>query len=77
MEETNKKFKNQAILLIIGLLIGLVLGYFFFSESKIFTTNEDNYNEVTILNKEINNCIDKLNICENKLEKIDSNQALN
>jgi uncharacterized membrane-anchored protein YhcB (DUF1043 family) len=64
--ESKINLKMQIVLLIIGLVIGLIAGYFIFS--TITFSSESNLNELNILNKEINHCIDKLNQCEFELE---------
>lgn len=65
--ENEKKIKKEIIWLVIGLIIGMILGGIFFTQTNILSNKKIDTKEVEILNIEINNCIDKLNICENKL----------
>lgn len=68
--DSEKYSKNTIIIVVISLIIGFILGAIVFS-GNVFTKNKKNvsFNEIQILNKEINNCIDQLNICENQLVK--------
>ncbi len=68
--ESKTNIKLQAALLIVGILIGLLAGYAIFS--NINQQSKSSLNEVNILNKEINHCIDKLNQCSRELEQINN-----
>ena len=68
--EENIFNKTTAIIIIVSLIAGIILGYFMFSKGEInFSKNKENPKEIDILNKEINNCIDALNICESQIEQ--------
>jgi len=67
--------KKEIVLAIVFLLIGLILGLVLFN-GTISLHGKDNTatKEIAVLNKEINNCIDKLNICENNnIDNLDVN----
>jgi len=67
--------KREVILSIIFLILGIILGLIIFNGASILQPQDKSATkEITILNKEINNCIDKLNICENN---INLNKPLN
>ncbi len=58
--------KKEIAVAIVFLLIGLLLGVFVFSNCfGINSRDNSTTKEITILNKEINSCIDQLNNCEN------------
>ncbi|NCP72549.1 hypothetical protein GW835_04125 [archaeon] len=66
--DSEKYSKTTIIIIVVSLIVGFILGAIVFS-GNLFTKNKNNpsFNEIQILNKEINNCIDQLNICENQL----------
>lgn len=68
--DSEKYSKTTIIIIVVSLIVGFILGAIAFS-GNLFTKNKNNpsFNEIQILNKEINNCIDQLNICENQLVK--------
>ncbi len=62
--------KTTAIIIIVSLIAGIIIGYFMFSKGEInFSKKKATTKEIDILNKEINNCIDALNACEKQTEK--------
>lgn len=62
--------KTTVIIIVISLLAGIIAGYFLFSKTDFSKSkSKTNITEIDILNKEINNCIDTLNICESQIEK--------
>ncbi len=78
MKENKNDLKTKIILLVGCLLIGFILGGIVFSKNSLNLSSKDKStttNEITILNKEINNCINQLNICENSLKSITENNS--
>ncbi len=65
--EDKKKIKKELIIAIIFLIVGFLLCLLIFNPVSI-NQNKTSLKEVEILNKEINNCIDKLNECSNELD---------
>lgn len=62
--------KTTAIIIIVSLVAGIILGYFIFSKGEInFSKNKASPTEIEILNKEINHCINALNAWEKQTEK--------
>lgn len=62
--------KSTMILFAVGLVIGFILGIIFITQADLsFSKEKTDYKENEVLNKEINHCIDSLNICEKELEK--------
>lgn len=71
--KTTSKNKTYAIIIIISLIIGLI-GGIFISENIDFSKNKVNKEiEINILNKEIDHCINQLNICQQTEDPINSN----
>lgn len=73
MDVDDIKYKKEIIIAISFLIAGLILGFILFSEGSLTVKDKSNYKEVDVLNKEINNCIDKLNICEIELNTFTDN----
>jgi uncharacterized membrane-anchored protein YhcB (DUF1043 family) len=66
--ETKNYSKTSILLVVISLIVGFILGAIVFSTNALsFKKQTKDVTEITILNKEINNCIDQLNNCENKI----------
>ncbi len=66
LKETNKKNINKyhIILIVVFLIIGFILGIIVSDGININSSNDSQSTEINILNKEIDNCLDKLNLCE-------------
>lgn len=66
--------KSTIIVFVIGIIIGFVLGIIFIKNTDLSLSKKTDYKENEVLNKEINNCIDNLNICEKELKKYEKTE---
>lgn len=64
IKENKKINKKMLIIIIVVLIIGFILGLLASSSIDLDTTCKSEKQEIDILNKEINSCIDSLNNCE-------------
>jgi hypothetical protein len=71
MEIDKKNIKTELMIAIIFLILGFLLCFLILSPSN---NNKDktSIKEIDVLNKEINNCIDKLNECTTELDSLKS-----
>lgn len=77
MNVDKRKIKTELIIAVIFLILGFLLCFLIFSPGNM---NKDGstLKEIEVLNKEINNCIDKLNDCTAELDNLkNENSSLN
>jgi hypothetical protein len=71
MEIDKKNIKTELMIAIIFLILGFLLCFLILSPSNI-NKDKTSIKEIDVLNKEINNCIDKLNECTTELDSLKS-----
>jgi len=62
--KTSSRNKTYAIIVVISLIIGVVLGIIIAENANFNKSKVNKEIEIDILNKEIDHCINQLNICQ-------------